>query len=83
MVLVSAFSKQVAGGQFDLGPRFVNLIPIPDLVDTAEDEPREQIVFDLESPKFDWAGNLATRRQLEIDEKVARLYGITLNEWPL
>jgi hypothetical protein len=83
MVLVSAVSKQVAGGQFDLGPRFVDQIPIPDLVDTGEDESREQIIFALESAEFDWAGNLARRHQLGIDEMVARLYGIPLDEWPL
>lgn len=83
MLLVSASSKQVAGGQFDLGPRFVDEIPIPDLVEIDGDESREEIVLKLESEEFDWSGNPARRHQLGIDEMVARLYGVPLDQWPL
>lgn len=32
------FSSYVGGGQYDLSPRFVNKVPIPDLVSAARDE---------------------------------------------
>jgi hypothetical protein len=36
--IVSLLSSHVAGGQFDLSPRFVNLVPIPDLIVASADE---------------------------------------------
>lgn len=36
--IIEAFSPHVAGGQFDLSPRYVNAIPIPDLPALASDE---------------------------------------------
>ena len=36
--LLELFSPHVAGGQFDLSPRYVNLIPIPNLRSLSEDD---------------------------------------------
>ena len=45
--VLEIFSPHVAGGQFDLSPRYVNPIPIPDLATLARDEGLGRLVVEL------------------------------------
>ena len=47
--LLEIFSPHVAGGQFDLSPRYVNVIPIPNLPALVADERIGQAITDLAS----------------------------------
>ena len=45
--VLELFSPHVAGGQFDLSPRYVDHIPIPNLADHARDERTGRLVVEL------------------------------------
>ena len=45
--LLEVFSPKVAGGQFDLSPRFVSQIPLPDLSSMCADEKASETVSQL------------------------------------
>lgn len=45
--VLELFSPHVAGGQFDLSPRYVDHIPIPNLADLARDERTGRLVAEL------------------------------------
>ena len=45
--VLEIFSPHVAGGQFNLSPRYVDHIPIPNLVDLARDERTGRLIFRL------------------------------------
>ena len=45
--VLEIFSPHVAGGQFNLSPRYVGHIPIPNLVDLARDERTGRLIFRL------------------------------------
>ncbi|MBX9708038.1 MAG: N-6 DNA methylase [Caulobacteraceae bacterium] len=47
MQLLELFSPHVAGGQFDLSPRYVNLIPLPNLRTLAQDERAGRLISRL------------------------------------
>ena len=73
--LLAAFSPQVAGGQFNLSPRYVNPIPIPDLVALAGHRSGKATVRKLAE-----CGRDPSRYQENaslIDDLVADLYGVT------
>ena len=69
--LLEIFSPHVAGGQFDLGARFVNPIPIPNIPAVSADERTGKVVARLaklgSEPRFvdlewrDAADRLTTR----------------------
>jgi adenine-specific DNA-methyltransferase len=72
--LLEVFSPHVAGGQFDLSPRYVNTIPIPHLPALAADERKGQLISRLaqlgEKPRVDdvdW--------RVTADRLTAELYG--------
>ena len=72
--VLSLFSPHVAGGQYDLSPRYVKHVPVPDLVATAADDRLGAIVLRL--------GELGKRSAesdvewyAEIDDLATRLYG--------
>ena len=72
--VLSLFSPHVAGGQYDLSPRYVKYVPVPDLVATAADDRLGAIVLRL--------GELGKRSAesdvewyAEIDNLATRLYG--------
>lgn len=72
--LLSLFSPHVAGGQFNFSPRFVNRIPIPNILALASDEQSGDVVIQ--------AANLALRKKWTnsewysaIDHLTTILYG--------
>ena len=73
--LLGIFSPQVSGGQFNLSPRFVRHVPLPDLSELTSDEDVCDIVWQL-------ADLGAGRDRLDesslrvIDQLTGRLYGI-------
>ena len=74
--LLRVYSARKAGGQFDLSPRFVNEIPIPNIQALAGSVGQAELVFRLGQ-----IGRLTTRDQRstrEVDHMVERLYGDVL-----
>ena len=72
--LLGFYSPHVAGGQFDLSPRYVNHIPVPNVQALATDELTGSLIFQLAKlgsrPRFaesDW--------QLATDRLTTKLYG--------
>lgn len=73
--LLGVYSPQVAGGQFNLSPRFVRHIPLPDLLGLwTEEEACETICRLAELGRGKDLFNETTLR--EIDDLARRLYGI-------
>lgn len=78
-LLLEQVSERVQGGQFDLSPRYVNDLPVPNLASPTFDH---QLLRDLD----------AAGRALAAGEKVddaslsslaARAYGVPIQRWPL
>lgn len=72
--LLEIFSPHVAGGQFDLSPRYVNSVPVPNLPAVSADQRTSQLVTSLgtlgQKPRFgdpDW--------RVEANRLTAELYG--------
>jgi adenine-specific DNA-methyltransferase len=79
--LLSYYTYRVMGGQFDLSPRFVNNIPVPDLITPAAVP--AAIVDELRSigtkmSKGHWPTSLD-----RLDELVASAYGVVPSLWPV
>lgn len=72
--LLALFSPHVAGGQFDISPRYINNIPIPNLVEMFSDERFGKVITQLSQlgRKPD-LGNVAWNRS--VDKLVNELYG--------
>ena len=73
--ILSHFSPHVAGGQFDLSPRYVNAVPIPDLLWLSTNEKSGRAISLLselgtnpEPQKDTWLN--------KVDRLVAELYGV-------
>lgn len=82
--LLSEFCPRVAGGQYDLSPRYVNHIPIPDL--WALSVETSILGSDLrslaaEGERIHLEG-LASIRSSDIDYLVAEMYRVPLESWP-
>ena len=45
--VLELFSPHVAGGQFDMSPRYVGYIPMPNLTDLARDERMAHLIYQL------------------------------------
>ena len=71
--ILALFSSHVAGGQFDLSPRYVNAVPLPDLMDLAGDERVGRIVTEL--AKFDRAGRAQSDWGSQAEQLTVELYG--------
>jgi adenine-specific DNA-methyltransferase len=75
--LVEVFSPHVAGGQFDLSPRYVKRIPIPDLPSLMAEDDAGALILKLaelgKAPKMD-----DTRWHTAVDRLVGALYGGSL-----
>lgn len=72
--VLGLFSPHVAGGQFNLSPRYVNRIPIPNLADLSQDERMGKLVSKLlqlgREPK------LTDRAWIELTDRITiELYG--------
>ncbi len=72
--VLEIFSPHVAGGQFNLSPRYVGHIPIPDLVDLAREERKGRLISRLvelgREPRFaedSWRDS--------VDRNTTELYG--------
>jgi len=79
--LLAASAPQMAGGQFDLSPRYVDHIPLPNLADDVSDSSLASLIMQLASLGYDpqvfdptWSA--------EVDSATARLYRTTLDVWP-
>ena len=75
--IIEVFSPHVAGGQFDLSPKYMNSIPIPDLPSIVKDEEGGNIVERLaqlgrepDSDSSSWRNN--------VEILVSKLYGTQL-----
>ena len=72
--LLEFFSPHVAGGQFDLSPRYVNAIPIPNLMELAKD-PRKGRTIDRLSSLSRQPRPLDADWVTAIDRQASELYG--------
>lgn len=79
-LLLSAFSPQVAGGQFDLSSRHVQEIPVPDMAELALDPLRGQHVFALEELGHSISPDDANW-VIKVDRAVSRVYGTEIDSW--
>jgi adenine-specific DNA-methyltransferase len=73
------FSSYVGGGQYDLSPRFVNKVPIPDLVSAARDERGGSMLAQLTSLGTHMAPQDPEWRA-QVNSVVRSLYGEALFE---
>jgi hypothetical protein len=75
--LIAAASNNVAGGQWDLSPRFMNAIPLPDLF-TPEVNPDLLTALANAGRSIQHAGleALLGIEQEKLEEAVARAYGL-------
>jgi hypothetical protein len=83
-LLLAEYCPHVAGGQYDLSPRFVNHIPMPDLSTRGIESPAlGSHVRELaaEGAKIHRHG-LESIRQTDIDYLIAEVYGVPLEFWP-
>jgi SAM-dependent methyltransferase len=75
--IIEVFSPHVAGGQFDLSPRYVNSIPIPDLPSIVADMDGGSIVGQLARLGREPRPEINSWR-LRVESLVADLYGTQL-----
>jgi adenine-specific DNA-methyltransferase len=74
MKLAELYCPTVAGGQFDLSPRYVDQIPIPHIFELMGDEARARVVHELAVlGRAEDIGRLSWLRRT--DSAVAALYG--------
>lgn len=78
--LISAVSPQVAGGQFDLSPRYVNQIPLPDLGASLLEENLGPLVKELDALGREIQTNSFAWRA-RADRIASRLYGVASEDW--
>jgi hypothetical protein len=71
----------VQGGQYDLSLRYVNQIPIPDLI--SEGAVSSDIVSSLRQAGERILEGKGIDRSSRLDRCVAEAYGLPLEEWPL
>src|SRR5205814_2158292 len=79
--LLSYYTYRVMGGQFDLSSRFVNNIPIPDLITpgaASVDVVHELRNTGVKMGKGHWPTKLD-----ELDGFVADAYAVTHSLWPI
>jgi methylase of polypeptide subunit release factors len=79
--LLAHFAPRVQGGQFDLSPRFVHQIPIPDLV--SEGAVSSDIVSNLRQAGEKILEGQGIDRSSWVERWVTEAYGLSLEEWPL
>ncbi len=77
--LMSHFSPHVAGGQFDLSPRYVNAIPLPDLQSLATGVQSGRLIS-LLAELGSKPNPGSTSWMLKTDRLVCDLYGLDLND---
>lgn len=83
-LLLSEFCPRVAGGQYDLSPRFVNQTPVPNLLSLGlEDPAMSSNIRSLanEGEKIHLKG-LSSIRSSDIDYLVSEIYRTPLELWP-
>ncbi|HEX4961693.1 MAG TPA: N-6 DNA methylase [Thermoanaerobaculia bacterium] len=80
-ILLSYFAPRVLGGQFDLSPRFVNDVPVPDFL--SKDAVPPDVVSALREEGEQILKGRGIDRSGRLDERVAEAYGRTLEQWPL
>lgn len=80
-VLLSHFAPRVLGGQFDLSPRFVNQVPIPNLI--SESTVTSDVLLSLRHAGERIQQNQEIDRSGGVERWVAEAYGLPLEKWPL
>ncbi|MEZ5999631.1 class I SAM-dependent DNA methyltransferase [Hyphomonas sp.] len=75
--LLSLHSPHVAGGQFDLSPRYVNSIPIPDIPSIAQSEIDSKTINQLTTLGMEPQIGSASW-QSKVDRLTNQLYGVDL-----
>lgn len=78
--ILDLFSFRVAGGQYDLSPRFVNDVPIPDLEETAKDQAGAGLVLKLSALGRQMRVADAHWR-LDASKAVTLVYGLNPSDW--
>lgn len=79
--LLAHFAPRVRGGQYDLSPRYVNQIPVPDLI--SEGAVSSDIVSSLRQAGERILEGKGLDRSSRLDRCVAESYGLPLEEWLL
>lgn len=82
--LLQEYCPRVAGGQYDLSPRYVNHIPIPDLHTLSIDNPDlgssvRTLAEEGEKIQLDDLGSVSSSN---INYLVAKMYRVPLEYWP-
>lgn len=82
--LLSEFCPRVAGGQYDLSPRYVDQIPVPDLLalsteSSVSDSNLRSLAAEGERIHFNGLGSVYSA---DIDYLVAEMYRVPLESWP-
>jgi hypothetical protein len=72
--LLQYYAPHVSGGQFDLSPRYVNDVPLPNLAELVVDQARGRRIKRLAS-LADAIGPAAIQTEGEKDSIVAEIYG--------
>ena len=80
-ILLSYFAPRVQGGQFDLSPRFVNQVPVPDLV--TEGSVPSDVVSSLRQAGERILAGQGIDRSGRVDRWVAEAYGLPVEDWPM
>lgn len=83
-LLLAEFCPRVAGGQYDLSPRFVNHVPVPNLATRGIESPVlgsgvRELAAEGENIHRHGLGSI---RQANIDYLVAEVYRVPLESWP-
>jgi type I restriction-modification system DNA methylase subunit len=81
LALLAEHAPQVAGGQYDLSPRYVDAIPLPDLVQLSLNPRRGRAVAELEQLGRGGTNAGDPQRSRRTDDLVAQLYGIPYEVW--
>lgn len=76
--ILSYYTYRVMGGQFDLSARFMNRIPIPDLISPRSDFIAELRDIGARMGRGEWPDSLD-----RLDDVVALVYGTTPALWPV
>jgi hypothetical protein len=80
--LLSYYSQRVLGGQFDLSPRFVNNVPVPDFFTPGAVS--ADVVLGLRRVAERMRLGPLDRKEVERrEELVSKAYGINAARWPL
>jgi adenine-specific DNA-methyltransferase len=83
-LLLAEFCPHVAGGQFNLSKRFIDHIPVPNLVDDAQQSVSlGSVVWSLATEGELIHSGAGSHRPGLLNELVAQVYRVPLTSWPI